>query len=42
MTFRDVEDSIRPYDGDEKYPVERWIVDFEESAELFNGRKFRS
>lgn len=36
MTFRDVENFIRHYNGDEKYPVERWIVDFEESAELFN------
>lgn len=35
MTFRDVEDSIRPFDGDEKYPVVRWITDFEEVAELF-------
>lgn len=35
MTFRDVEDSIRHFDGDEKYPVERWIMDIEESAELF-------
>ncbi|XP_067204182.1 uncharacterized protein [Linepithema humile] len=35
MTFRDVEDSIRPFTGDEKYPVARWIVDFEEAAELF-------
>jgi len=36
MTFRDVEDSIRQYNGDDKYPVERWIMDIEESAELFN------
>lgn len=35
MTFRDVEDSIRHFNGDEKYPVERWIMDIEESAELF-------
>jgi len=35
MTFRDVEDSIRLYSGDEKYPVTRWIADFEETAELF-------
>ncbi|KYQ59576.1 hypothetical protein ALC60_01402 [Trachymyrmex zeteki] len=30
MTFRDVEDSIRPFNGDEKCPI-----DFEETAELF-------
>jgi len=36
MTFRDVEDSIRRYNGDDKYPVERWIMDIEEAVELFN------
>jgi len=36
MTFRNVEDSIRRYNGDDKYPVERWIMDIEESVELFN------
>lgn len=36
MTFRDVEeDSIRTFSGDEKYPVARWIADFEEVAEVF-------
>lgn len=35
MTFRDVEDSIRHFDGDEKYPVKQWIEDIEESAELY-------
>jgi len=36
MTFRDVEDSIRRYNGDDKYPVERWIMDIKESSKLFN------
>lgn len=35
MTFRDVEDSIRSFNGDDKYSVVRWIADFEETAELF-------
>lgn len=34
LTFRDVEGSIRTYDGNEKYPVRRWIEDFEETATL--------
>ncbi|XP_018357329.1 PREDICTED: uncharacterized protein LOC108757418 [Trachymyrmex cornetzi] len=39
MTFRDVEDSIRHYNGDDKYPMERWIMDIEEAAELFGLAK---
>lgn len=35
MTFRDVEDSIRLFNGNEKYSVTRWIINFEEAAELF-------
>ncbi|KYN29159.1 Protein DEK [Trachymyrmex cornetzi] len=35
MTFKDVEDSIRSFSGDEKYPVTHWISDFEEAAELY-------
>lgn len=35
MTFRDVEDSIRHFGGDEKYPVNQWIEDIEESARLY-------
>lgn len=34
LTFRDVEDSIRPFDGKEEYPVKRWIADFEEIADV--------
>lgn len=35
MAFRDVEDLIIPFTGDEKYLVTWWIADFEEAAELF-------
>lgn len=34
LTFRDVEDSIRSFDGKADYPVEKWINDFEEMAEV--------
>lgn len=30
-----MEDSIRSFSEDEKYPVARWIMDFEETAEIF-------
>ncbi|KAJ3661337.1 hypothetical protein Zmor_005736 [Zophobas morio] len=35
LSFRDVEDSLRTFDGKSSYPVERWIQDFEETALLF-------
>lgn len=35
LTFRDVEGSIRNFDGSDVYPVERWIADFEDTAALF-------
>lgn len=34
LSFRDVEDSIRPFDGKDNYPVRKWIEDFEEISEL--------
>ncbi|XP_045466745.1 uncharacterized protein LOC123675430 [Harmonia axyridis] len=34
LTFRDVEDSIKSFDGKDDYPIERWIEDFEEIAEV--------
>ncbi|KAG5893652.1 hypothetical protein JTB14_028807 [Gonioctena quinquepunctata] len=34
LTFKDVEDSIRPFDGKDNYPVRKWIEDFEEISEL--------
>lgn len=35
MTYRDVEDSIKTISGKDAYPVERWISDFEDTAELY-------
>lgn len=35
MTYRDVEDSIRIFSGKDAYPIERWINDFEDAADLF-------
>lgn len=29
ISFRDVEGSIKPFDGSSKYSVEKWIADFE-------------
>ncbi|XP_074026441.1 uncharacterized protein [Leptinotarsa decemlineata] len=34
LTFRDIEDSIRLFDGKDSYPVKTWIQDFEEIAEI--------
>lgn len=34
LTFRDVEDSLRRFDGRGDYPINKWIDDFEELAEL--------
>ncbi|KAH1009954.1 hypothetical protein HUJ05_004329 [Dendroctonus ponderosae] len=34
LTFRDIEDSIRSYDGTPGYPIQKWIQDFEEIAEI--------
>lgn len=35
MSFRDIEEAIRQYSGeDETYPVESWIDDFEDLAEM--------
>lgn len=38
ITFKDVENLIRSFSEDEKYPVARWIMDFEETAEVFGQR----
>jgi len=35
LNFKDVEDSVRTFDGSSNYPVERWIADFEDAAMLF-------
>lgn len=34
LTFRDVESSIRPFDGSRSYPIRKWIMEFEEIATL--------
>jgi hypothetical protein len=34
LSFRDVEDSIRPFSGNDEYPVEKWIQDFEDTSVL--------
>nr|XP_023023532.1 uncharacterized protein LOC111511732 [Leptinotarsa decemlineata] len=34
LSFRDLEDTIRPFDGKDDYPVKKWILDFEEMADL--------
>nr|XP_015837697.1 PREDICTED: uncharacterized protein LOC107398359 [Tribolium castaneum] len=34
MNFKDIEDSIRPFSGEESYQVENWVQDYEEMAEV--------
>lgn len=36
VSFRDVEDTIRPFNGGDGYPIEAWVEDFEDNAKLFN------
>jgi hypothetical protein len=40
LSFRDVEDSIRPFSGNDEYPVEKWIQDFEDISVLFRQEIF--
>lgn len=35
LSYKDVEDSVRPFNGIDSYPIERWINDFEEAATMF-------
>lgn len=35
LSYRDVKDSIRSFDGSDNYPIERWIADFKEAAIMF-------
>ncbi|XP_043263448.1 uncharacterized protein LOC122403783 [Colletes gigas] len=35
LSFRDIEDTIRPFRGHDEYPVETWLSDFEDNATLF-------
>lgn len=41
LSYRDVEDSIRRYDGSDIYPVERWIDDFEEMAQIMGWNELQ-
>ncbi|XP_074030763.1 uncharacterized protein [Leptinotarsa decemlineata] len=34
LSFRDVKDSIRTFDGKDDYPVDKWILDFEQISKL--------
>lgn len=34
LSFRDIEDTIRRFNGDDGYRVEAWIADFKNNAEL--------
>lgn len=33
--FRDVEETIRDFKGDDDFTIERWVADFENAASLF-------
>lgn len=35
LNYRDVEDSVRSFNGTDSYSIERWINDFEEAATMF-------
>lgn len=35
LGYKDVEESIRAFDGNDNYSIERWIADFEEGAIKF-------
>jgi len=35
FSFKDVEDTICPFDGSDNYPIEKWLSDFEDLAILF-------
>ena len=35
LSFRDFEDTIRSFSGDNEYPVEKWLSDFEDNSTLF-------
>ena len=41
MTFRDIEDSIRMFDGKGHLPIEAWVEEFEETAALVNWDEFK-
>ena len=35
LGFRDVEETIRDFNGNDDFPIERWVADFEDAARLF-------
>ena len=35
LGFRDVEETIREFNGNDDFPIERWVADFEDAARLF-------
>lgn len=41
MSYRDVEDTLRSFEGDDTYPVEIWVTDFEESAALLGWNELQ-
>lgn len=41
LSYKDVEDFIRPFSGEDDYPIERWVLDFEEAAILFDWDDLR-
>lgn len=41
LSYKDVEDSIRPFAGEDDYPIERWVSDFEDAAILFEWDDLR-
>ena len=36
LAFSDVQGLIRPFDGDDGFPIKRWITEFEETAVLMD------
>ncbi|KYN13297.1 hypothetical protein ALC57_14514, partial [Trachymyrmex cornetzi] len=39
VSYRDVEGSIKTFTGKDAYPVERWVSDFEDTADLFECKQ---
>lgn len=41
LSYKDVENTLRTFDGTDIYPVKRWIDDFEDSAILFGWNEIQ-
>lgn len=41
LSFRDIEDSVRQFDGSGKLPVEIWISEFEETSTIMQWNDFQ-